>query len=111
MPYCDVGTNQATDDAHLNNEIKIFYRTYGHGPTKVLLIIGLAGMHDSWGPRIKGLTGTVLPNEDGSSDVDWSSADHGCRDDNESAGGIEVCACDDRGMGRSPVPTKKSAYT
>ncbi|KAI9096801.1 hypothetical protein K1719_025980 [Acacia pycnantha] len=111
MPYCDVGTNQATDDTHLNNEIKIFYRTYGHGPTKVLLIIGLAGTHDSWGPQIKGLTGTVLPNEDDSGDADWSSADQRCGDDNESGGGIEVCAFDNRGMGRSSVPTKKSAYT
>ncbi|XP_054796307.1 uncharacterized protein LOC129301739 isoform X2 [Prosopis cineraria] len=111
MPYCDVGTNQATADDRLNNEIKIFYRTYGHGPTKVLLIIGLAGTHDSWGPQIKGLTGTVLPNEDDSGDSDWNSADQRCGDDNESGGRIEVCAFDNRGMGRSSVPTKKSAYT
>ncbi|XP_028806698.1 uncharacterized protein LOC114761492 [Neltuma alba] len=111
MSYCDVGTNQATADAHLSNEIKIFYRTYGHGPTKVLLIIGLAGTHDSWGPQIKALTGTVLPNEDDSGDADWNSADQRCGADNESGGGIEVCAFDNRGMGRSSVPTKKSAYT
>ncbi|XP_028789854.1 uncharacterized protein LOC114745852 [Neltuma alba] len=111
MSYCDVGTNQATADAHLSNEIKIFYRTYGHGPTKVLLIIGLAGTHDSWDPQIKALTGTVLPNEDDSGDADWNSADQRCGADNESGGGIEVCAFDNRGMGRSSVPTKKSAYT
>lgn len=41
MPYCEVGSRQnATGDANLNNGIKIFYRTYGQGPTKVLLIIG-----------------------------------------------------------------------
>ncbi|KAI4307093.1 hypothetical protein L6164_030317 [Bauhinia variegata] len=107
MPYCDVGTQQATADAHLNNGIKIFYRTYGQGPTKVLLIIGLAGTHDSWGPQIKGMTGTTMPNEDETGTSDWSS----CRDDNESGGGIEVCAFDNRGMGRSSVPTRKSDYT
>ena len=31
--------------------------------------------------------------------------------DNEIGGGIEVCSFDNRGMGRSSVPTKKSAYT
>ncbi|KAF7830731.1 putative aminoacrylate hydrolase RutD isoform A [Senna tora] len=112
MPYCDVGTNQSAADAHLNNEIKIFYRTYGHGPTKVLLIIGLAGTHDSWNPQIKALTGSVLPNEDDESgDADWNSGEQRGGDDNESGGGIEVCAFDNRGMGRSSVPTKKSAYT
>lgn len=42
MPYCDVGTlpSSPVADSQLNNDIKIFYRTYGGGPTKVLLIIG-----------------------------------------------------------------------
>lgn len=31
MPFCDVG----------NDGVRIFYRTYGGGPVKVLLIIGL----------------------------------------------------------------------
>ncbi|PQP95214.1 hypothetical protein Pyn_23258 [Prunus yedoensis var. nudiflora] len=108
MPYCEVGSRQnATGDAKLNNGIQIFYRTYGQGPTKVLLIIGLAGTHDSWGPQIQGLTGSVTPSDD-----DERRAADGC--DNEagfSGGGIEVCAFDNRGMGRSSVPTKKSEYT
>ncbi|XP_061364428.1 uncharacterized protein LOC133307885 [Gastrolobium bilobum] len=113
MPYCDVGGQQSSPtiaaaavapaDAHLNNDLKIFYRTYGHGPTKVLLIIGLAATHDAWGPQIKGLTGTSIPNDD---DVVWSSGD-----DNEAGGGIEVCAFDNRGVGRSSMPFNKTEYS
>ncbi|CAA7021000.1 unnamed protein product [Microthlaspi erraticum] len=51
-----------------NAGVKIFYRMYGHGPTKDLHIVG---------------TGE----------------------------GVEVCAFDNRGMGRSSVPTHKSEYT
>lgn len=40
MPYCEVGKYQNTAEAAGNNGIKIFYETYGHGPVKVLLIIG-----------------------------------------------------------------------
>jgi hypothetical protein len=66
---------------------------------------GLAGTHASWGPQIKELVGTDTPNDDETRTGDWSS------DDNESGGGIEICAFDNRGMGRSSVPTKKSEYT
>lgn len=113
MPYCDVGTQitsptisaaaVAPADVHLNNDVKIFYRTYGCGPTKVLLIIGLASSHEAWGPQIKGLTGTDVPNDE--DDVVWSGGD------NESGGGIEVCAFDNRGVGRSSVPIQKSDYS
>ncbi|KAF3786666.1 hypothetical protein EJ110_NYTH24810 [Nymphaea thermarum] len=41
--------------------MRIFYQTYGRGLTKVL-ITGLAGSHDSWGPQIKGLVGIDAPN-------------------------------------------------
>jgi len=49
MPFCEVAKHQTSlDDAvdaassssSNNKGIKIFYKTYGHGPTKVLLIIG-----------------------------------------------------------------------
>ncbi|KAI9097559.1 hypothetical protein K1719_025330 [Acacia pycnantha] len=69
MPYCCAGTRLAAAD----NAVKLFYGTYGHGPTKVLLIIGLAGTHDYRG--------------------------------------IQVCALDNRGVGRGSVPTKKSDYS
>ncbi|KAK2453127.1 hypothetical protein P8452_00793 [Trifolium repens] len=113
MPYCDVGTQisfpstsssaVAPADAHLNNDVKIFYRTYGCGPTKVLLIIGLAATHEGWGPQIKGLTGTNVANDE--DDAVWSGGD------NEAGGGIEVCAFDNRGVGRSSIPIRKSDYS
>jgi hypothetical protein len=70
---------------------------------------GLAGTHESWGPQIKGLVGTDTANEDERSGGggDWNPIP----DDNESGGGIEVCAFDNRGMGLSSVPTKTSQYT
>lgn len=156
MPFCEVGTYQNADGATASgtNGTKIFYRTYGNGPIKVLLIIGkqkqwktahssfwvslnfvglwwsfrddpqilpsefwteisdwsfldessgLAGTHDSWGPQIKGLAGTVRPNDEDSPADDPSGGG--------GAAGVEVCAFDNRGMGRSSVPTKKSEYT
>ncbi|KAG8476374.1 hypothetical protein CXB51_033272 [Gossypium anomalum] len=106
MPYCEVGKAQNAVDAALNNGIQIYYRTYGHGPIKVLLITGLAGTHDSWGPQIRGLAGTDRANDDETMAVDRESD----RANNE-VGGIEVCSLDNRGMGRSSVPTKKSDYS
>lgn len=49
--------------------------------------------------------GTDSPNDDETSTGDWNS------DDNESGGGIQICAFDNRGMGQSSIPTKKSQYT
>ncbi|XVF10091.1 hypothetical protein REPUB_Repub07fG0153300 [Reevesia pubescens] len=107
MPFCEVGiTQNYVDDAAINNGIQTFYRTYGHGSTKVLLIIGLAGTHESWGPQIKGLTGVDVPNNDETMAVDREAGGG-----HNEVGGIEVCAFDNRGMGRSSVPTKKSDYT
>ncbi|XP_031265064.1 uncharacterized protein LOC116123432 [Pistacia vera] len=109
MPYWEVRKEQSSDTSDgssPNNGIKIFYRTYGYGPTKVLLIIGLAGTHDSWGPQIKALTGTTKPNDEDGNDEETvnGNSDGGRR-------GIEVCAFDNRGMGRSSVPVRKSEYT
>ncbi|EFH42212.1 hydrolase, alpha/beta fold family protein [Arabidopsis lyrata subsp. lyrata] len=102
MPFCEVVKEDVGPETTLNNAaIKIFYRTYGHGPIKALLIIGLAGTHESWGPQIMGLTGTDKPNDDDEDDGGIVS----------DGSGIEVCAFDNRGMGRSSVPTHKSEYT
>ncbi|CAL5344160.1 unnamed protein product [Camellia sinensis] len=112
MPFCYVASYQSGEDGVVDNGIKIFYRTYGHGPIKVLMIIGLAGTHDSWLPQIEGLTGTVIPNVDqlmAAVDHRDAAAELGGDGDDES-GGVEVCAFDNRGMGRSSVPTKKSDY-
>ncbi|XXG90048.1 hypothetical protein AAC387_Pa12g1907 [Persea americana] len=105
MPFFDVSKYQKEGEessAASVNGIRIFYATYGRGKTKVLLIIGLAGTHDSWGPQIKGLTGTETPN-----DVESLIVDENLNDPDE----IEVCSFDNRGMGRSSVPTNKSEYT
>ncbi|CAM8887864.1 unnamed protein product [Rhodiola kirilowii] len=93
MPFC-IGAE---------NETKIFYRTYGSGPIKVLLIIGLAGTHDSWCPQIVALTGSDIPNDDESTAANCRSID--------GLDGIHVCAFDNRGMGRSSVPLHKSDYS
>ncbi|KAM0000562.1 putative carboxylesterase [Helianthus debilis subsp. tardiflorus] len=82
MPFCDV--EKYRNDGK-SNAINIFYTTYGSGPIKVLMIIGLAGTHDSWNPQIEGLV------------------------NDES--GIQVCAFDNRGMGRSSIPKNKAEYT
>ncbi|CDP05044.1 unnamed protein product [Coffea canephora] len=107
MPFCEVSSFQNGSEAAAgDNGIKIFYRTYGRGPTKVLMIIGLAGTHTSWERQIRTLAGTLTPNDEESPACDQTPiASH-----NESLG-VEVCAFDNRGMGRSSVPTKKSAYT
>ncbi|XAR52196.1 Carboxylesterase [Bertholletia excelsa] len=101
MPFCCLSSHLDGNHAGVNNGIKIFYRTYGHGPVKVLMIIGLAGTHDSWLPQVRGLTGTVTPNNEAEV-VDQVANLFGC---------VEVCAFDNRGMGRSSVPTKRSEYT
>lgn len=54
-----------------------------------------------------GLTGTSTPNDQDWPDGDRSSDEVGVAHE----GLIEVCALDNRGMGRSSVPTKKSDYT
>lgn len=104
MPFCHVGKN-AGDTVNNRNGNKIFYRTYGTGPIKVLMIIGLAGTHESWNPQIHGLVGTTTPNND--DDDDRSSGDDIYSDQN----GIQVCAFDNRGMGRSSIPKSKSEYS
>ncbi|MQL89889.1 hypothetical protein Taro_022488 [Colocasia esculenta] len=111
MPFCDVSKyEEGVERSETGHGIKIFYRRYGHGSTKVLLIIGLAGTHDSWGPQIKGLTGSLEPNDEDSPAGDVTDVD--CIIGNANAeDGIEVCCFDNRGMGQSSVPTKKTEYT
>ncbi|URE14258.1 hydrolase, alpha beta fold family domain containing protein [Musa troglodytarum] len=102
MPYCDQSSNG----------IRIFYRRCGHGSTKVLLIIGLAGTHDSWGPQIKGLTGAVEPNDEEEAPTETVGGESNTLGEEVREGdGIEVCCFDNRGVGRSSVPTEKSDYT
>lgn len=66
---------------------------------------GLAGTHDSWGPQIKGLTGSLEPAADDEESGDAAAAEG---DDGD---GIEVCCFDNRGVGRSSVLPHKSYYS
>ncbi|KAK9724828.1 hypothetical protein RND81_05G101400 [Saponaria officinalis] len=97
MPFCKV----SGDD----NITQIFYQTYNNGPIKVLLLIGLAATHEAWMPQIKGLTGINVPNDDIESRVDDDEFDDVF--DN----GLQICALDNRGVGQSSIPTRKSEYS
>jgi len=116
MPYCEVG-RYADDDK--SEGVRLFYRRYGRGATKVLLIIGLAGTHDSWGPQIKGLTGSLEPADDEPPRPDEEAgagaagaAEAAPAEGGDAGGdGIEVCCFDNRGVGRSSVPPNKSYYS
>ncbi|PKU61840.1 uncharacterized protein LOC110095408 isoform X3 [Dendrobium catenatum] len=108
MPYCNVSKERASEDNGIGTTI--FYRRFGRGGTKVLLIIGLAATHEAWGPQIKGLTGVYEPNDEEEAVLSTASGD--CSDEKEQAvDGIEVCCFDNRGMGRSSVPSKRSEYS
>lgn len=80
----------------------------------------MAGTHDAWRPQIKGLTGDLKLREDeeeaGSPGPEEavgrrSDAPDQKGQEEEEEGGIEVCCFDNRGAGRSSVPTDKSDYT
>jgi hypothetical protein len=83
-------------------------------------IAGLAGTHDSWGPQIKGLTGSLEPADDEPTRAD-EEADAGATgaaeasptdgEEDGGADGIEVCCFDNRGVGRSSIPPHKSYYS
>ncbi|AQK88109.1 uncharacterized protein LOC100382751 [Zea mays] len=109
MPYCEVGRYA---DGDKWEGVRLFYRRYGSGATKVLLVIGLAGTHDSWGPQIKGLTGSLEPSDDEALRPD-EEAGVGAAEaaPAEADDGIEVCCFDNRGVGRSSVLPNKSYYS
>jgi len=77
----------------------------------------LAGSHDSWGPQIKGLTGSLEPADDEAvrPDEEAGSAAAAAPAEADEVGGggdgIEVCCFDNRGVGRSSVLPDKSFYS
>ena len=72
----------------------------------------MAGTHGSWGPQIKGLIGEERSNDDDENDGMRGVAQSGDNgDDGYGGNGVQVCAFDNRGMGRSSVPTKNSEYS
>ncbi|KAF0926508.1 hypothetical protein E2562_025998 [Oryza meyeriana var. granulata] len=109
MAYCEVDRYQNGDKWE---GVRLFYRRYGRGATKVLLVIGLAGTHDSWGPQIKGLTGSLEPADDEAEAqrTDEESGDAAAAEGDD-GDGIEVCCFDNRGVGRSSVLPHKSCYS
>ncbi|VAH09988.1 unnamed protein product [Triticum turgidum subsp. durum] len=118
MPYCEVDRYQAGDKWE---GVRLFYRRYGRGATKVLLVIGLAGTHDSWGPQIRGLTGSMEP-ADGGDEPTAARTDEEAGapaaapatatvEEEDVGEGIEVCCFDNRGVGRSSIPPHKSYYS
>jgi len=111
MPYCEVDRYQNGDKWE---GVRLFYRRYGRGATKVLLVVGLAGTHDSWGLQIKGLTGSVQPTDEDAPRTDEEAGATEApapADDDGEGGGIEVCSFDNRGVGRSSILPQKSHYS
>eukprot|EP00250_Pteridium_aquilinum_P009028 c18394_g1_i1 orf=519-1763(-) len=128
MPYCQVGQyNQPGIGQEDTENVQIYYQTYGHGDIKVLLIMGLAATHEAWNHQIKSLAGTTTPNEEddfaerlsmpcvnSQSLHDFASLEdlqQRLEDAGMDSTGIHVCAFDNRGVGKSSVPKKKSEYT
>lgn len=134
MPYCTVGSYREPntgDEAVAHNEsVQIYYQTYGHGDIKVLLVMGLAATLEAWNGQILSLVGSTTPNEEvdvverlSTSSSDSQSLQGLVNLDNTqqrsstvegiemSPVGIHVCAFDNRGVGKSSSPRKKSEYS
>ncbi|GLJ16274.1 hypothetical protein SUGI_0273930 [Cryptomeria japonica] len=127
MPYCKVSKYQQDK---FNEGIEIYYEQYGQGDIKVLLVIGLAGTHDSWSPQIKGLTGVDILNKDAShaKDIDGNKREYSNGSLTQyppemqdllvhnsgtvfPKNSIQVCSFDNRGVGQSTVPKHRSYYS
>ncbi|GBG91363.1 hypothetical protein CBR_g52250 [Chara braunii] len=100
-------------------EFKLFYRLYGHGDTKVLLIMGLAGTHHAWAPQLEALCGTDVANdeEQEKDNMVSSNAEEGENEGRRSTSaqvgscGRQCCAYDNRGVGQSSIPRRREAYS
>ncbi|GJM97008.1 hypothetical protein PR202_ga13898 [Eleusine coracana subsp. coracana] len=111
MPYCLVSGGGRRDEEE-EEEVRIFYQRYGHGGTKVLLISGLAGTHESWGPQVKALTGTVGPSAADEEEAPPPASSAAAAEDRRNPEeGVEACCFDNRGAGRSSAPARRSRYT
>lgn len=87
----------------------------------------MAATYEAWGPQIKHLCGTDVPNEEeeglrnlrgsGNVDAEQDNYERGSEDHAVTGGtgisgnGVQVCAFDNRGVGRSSAPTRKQDYT
>lgn len=96
----------------------------------MLLIMGLAATHEGWNPQILKLAGSTTPNEEDDSIENLSIPhinsqsldDFASLEETQQRGsssedvgtiptGIQICAFDNRGVGKSSVPESKSEYT
>lgn len=96
----------------------------------MVLIMGLAATHEAWKPQILKLAGTLISNEeyDTQNNIGMCCENSQCLDDFASLQeterkvltskdaevaptGIQVCAFDNRGVGKSSAPKNKSEYT
>ncbi|KAH7446169.1 hypothetical protein KP509_01G042900 [Ceratopteris richardii] len=127
MPYCQVDRSNRPDKDMGSEIVQIYYRTYGEGDTKVLLIMGFAATHEAWSYQISGLVGSVTPNEeeDAMDKVSTPSANYKSLHETKSidgspvkedkgmvsSTGVHVCAFDNCGVGKSSAPERKSEYT
>lgn len=73
---------------------------------------GVAANHQAWGPQLKGICGTDVPNreeraENGNHDQSSSSPIGEYAQENV---GIQACALDNRGVGQSSKPEDKKHY-
>ncbi|TVU20421.1 hypothetical protein EJB05_36629 [Eragrostis curvula] len=127
MPYCEVDRYQNGDKSE---GVRLFYRRYGRGATKVLLIIEtiryfaanhrIGGDARLVGPADKGLTGSLEPADDeptrpdeeaGAGAAGAAEASPADGEEDGTGDGIEVCCFDNRGVGRSSIPHHKSCYS
>ncbi|GBG84698.1 hypothetical protein CBR_g39074 [Chara braunii] len=125
MPFCTIVEGEGGTYSPLGMEreglvpLRLFYQLYGHGESKILLIMGLAGTHHAWAPQLKALCGTDVANqgeEEGDNAVS-SSETEGDKEGRCStstqvgSGGRQCCAFDNRGVGQSSAPKQTQAYS
>ncbi|CAM6041828.1 unnamed protein product [Sphagnum compactum] len=118
MPFCDVGEYTSdVDGAGIDMKtgleegcsVQLYYQLFGHGTTKVLLIPGVSATYEAWGPQLLALCGTVESNEE--EETKRRSRRRDFMPHSSSGTGVQVCAFDNRGVGRSSAPKRKKSYT
>ncbi|KAG0617735.1 hypothetical protein M758_4G010700 [Ceratodon purpureus] len=126
MPFClvrNLGSEEHVQNGgdvsgRVPHVVEIFYQLYGHGDTKVLLIPGVAANYEAWGPQLVELCGTDVPNQEegvgngnGSQRGGHGYEEYGKEEVGVSGNGIQACAFDNRGVGRSSMPEDKKQYS
>ncbi|CAK9214520.1 unnamed protein product [Sphagnum troendelagicum] len=120
MPFCDVGEYTSdVDGAGIDMKtgleegcsVQLYYQLFGHGTTKVLLISGVSATYEAWGPQLLALCGTVESNEEEETKRRSRRRDFMPHSAASSGTGVQVCAFDNRGVGRSSAPKRKKSYT